>query len=34
MLRKEQILPAFMYVLDFTSLTPPGIEYNVHKITA
>lgn len=33
-LRKEQILPTFMYVLDFTTLTTPGIKYNVHKLKA
>lgn len=33
-LRKEQILPTFMYVLGFTSLTTPGIKYDFHKIKA
>lgn len=33
-IRKEQILPTFMYVLDFTHLTTPGIKYDVHKIKA
>lgn len=33
-LRKEQILPTFMYVLAFTSLTTPSVKCNVHKTKA